>query len=235
MKICIVSGCDPLQEEFGVFNFENIKNYAKRHGYDYKIYQGDNFYFTPHAGYFEDRAFNWVKVALVAKNLQYFDYVLWIDADAFIVRHDLKLEDAFKLSEGNFEFWLAPDTESPNVGVFLVKNTPFMISFFEEWTSRGYEKNNWILETMASRKPNNLYEQGAWWDMYNHNWHNIMPYVRFLKPQEINAHLQSEYWRAPFQPYMQYIPESFILHLAGLPNNKRIECYNTIIKPLIGG
>ena len=152
-KILIVSGCDMKQEHFGKYAFDLIREYTNKWSYDCKIYTGDDFYFTKGLGIDshamqtneqskQDLAPNWNKVSIVGSNLYDYDYVLWIDADAFIMDFTKPIEKIFQLDKHKEkEFFLAPDAVSLNMGVFLVKNTRNIHTLFYQWGMMGYRKN----------------------------------------------------------------------------------------------
>lgn len=236
-KILIVSGCDARQEAFGQKSFQNSREYAATWGHDFDAYTGERFWFA-YGDYFNSqqrRAPNWAKVSIIARNVQRYDYVLWHDADAFIVDHSKSLHDTFKLEDDDFVIKLAPDVEYLNVGVFLLNcNHPLTPAFLQRWTEMGVEKNEYFQTSMSSKLLLNQMEQGAFIELYKNNWNNLMPNTRILQPQIINAHLQVEHWAVPYQLWCQYQKGvSFILHLAGVPNEKRLQYWYDFIKPLI--
>ena len=241
-KILIVSGCDEKQECFGQLAFQNFSEYADKWGYDFKSYTGDNFYFTKGLGANTHEmqtekqseqtiAFNWNKVGVVGSNLYDYDYVLWIDADAFIVNFTKSIEEIFDLDNTDKEFFLAPDAVSLNAGVFLVKNCPNMHSLFKEWTYMGFKKDEYYSDDFSSGRSICNFEQAAWCELYYKNWNNLMVSTQIMSSTKINSHLQKEFWRAPHCDYLQYKKgESFILHLAGVPNQDRIYFWHSFIK-----
>lgn len=231
-KILVVTGCDERQEGFAKYTFENNKMYCLKHNYDFKAYTGKDFFFAL-GDYFKSsyRAPNWAKVAIVIHNINKYDYILWLDADAFIVNHKKRIEDVFNLKDDNFVIKLAPDVEFLNVGVFLINcKHPLTHQLFQKWSEMGLQSNEHLQTSFVSKLRINQFEQGAFMELYYNNWNNIMPYVRILESQIINSHLQTEFWRTPYQPYHQYKRgKSFILHLAGIPIEKRIDLWHTFI------
>lgn len=235
-KILIISGCDNSQLEFGQYSFDLMRKYADKHGYDVKIYTGEDFYFAA-GDYFNDqttREFNWVKVSLVAIHIENYDYVIWLDADAFIMRHDLPLDEVFKFDD-HHDFYVAPDAEYQfNVGVFAIKNTPFSLDLMREWSLIGLRENDHVRPAMSSRLPDNVREQGALINLWLENWKGLLARTKILHSRDLNAHLQKEFWRAPYDPEYQYEHgHSFILHLAGVPTPQRVSLWLTIYSALV--
>lgn len=244
-KILVVSGCDNKQMCFGKFAFETFEKYCKKWGYDFKGYTGKDFYFNKGMGINthemqtekQDQqvlAFNWNKVAIVGSNLFDYDYVMWVDADAFIVDFSQSLEEVFDLGNTGKEFFLSPDAVSLNMGVFLVKNCQNMHQLFQKWMEMAFEKNEYYSSDFTTGEQICNFEQAAWCELFYKNWNNLMVSTQIMNSSKINSHLQKEFWRAPHADYLQYKNgHSFILHLAGVPNVKRVELWDSKIKSLV--
>ena len=109
--------------------------YCERHGYEFVVV-------TPRLAP-EDRTIHWLKVKAVLDALPHYDFVLWMDADAWVHDHTRRLEDQL-VSRGaavteiligtnrlNQEVGWGDDRA--NTGVFLVRNTPLARHILEEW------------------------------------------------------------------------------------------------------
>ncbi|MGW8177373.1 MAG: DUF273 domain-containing protein, partial [bacterium] len=204
--------------------------YALRHGYDSHIYTGQDFFFikgleetSPERQTTEkltDRSPNWAKVGILSNLLPKYDAVLWIDADAFIMRPDLKLEKLFPKGK---DLYLAPDAVNLNCGVMFIRNTPWSSQLMDRWQEMGLTDDDWYCTEFLTGAWINNYEQGALNQLYFKNWNSIMLHTEIMPAWKINAHLQDEYWRVPRDQDLQYSKESFILHLAGIPTPRRME------------
>jgi mannan polymerase II complex MNN10 subunit len=104
--------------------------YAKKHGYDFKVFEKE----------MTDRAPQWVKVSVVRDLLEgdMYDYVFWIDADAFFNKQDKTLESIIELDPEK-DFIICDDSPNSgnsntvNTGTFLIKNTDWSKRFLSEW------------------------------------------------------------------------------------------------------
>lgn len=90
----------------------------------------------------------WSKILYLIKNLRDFDWLVWTDADTYIVNPEIKLESFIK--DGK-DFIIQCDTEENytaiNAGVIFVKNSQFCHNLLKIW---------WETRTMEMCKnPNN--------------------------------------------------------------------------------
>jgi hypothetical protein len=103
--------------------------YCKKHEYDFEIFN-----VMP-----KDRAAQWCKVEVVQRllDLDKYDYVFWIDADAFFSQQDIRLETRIK--DYTKDVIICSDdsnsgrTGSINTGTFFIKNTEWSREFCKEW------------------------------------------------------------------------------------------------------
>lgn len=112
-KVGIISYCDKVRTYASV----NHQYYANRHNYTY-IYD-----IAPT----KERVFK-NKIEKILKYLDLFDWILWIDDDAFFINTDKKITDFINANRKcNFVFCNSPVVNGNwtylNSGVFFVKNT----------------------------------------------------------------------------------------------------------------
>lgn len=162
-KICIIQYDDRELDE-KLSHLKNLnKTYCKLHNIDYRFYNKVNVDLPPY----------WIKVYLVQKLLPSFDYVMWIDTDAylgnvhnlnqFIQRH---IEDKDFLLSSDMPPWV---THSPfNAGVFVVKNSEIGNNLINKWMSkfRPYKwkknkSNKWVCIGNSCNWAGKNYEQGS--------------------------------------------------------------------------
>lgn len=127
---------------------ENIKNYAQysekinnqyaiKHGYDFKVFD-----YT-----MTDRAPQWCKILVVNTLLEsnYYDYLFWIDADAYFNKQEITLESIIK-TDINKNIIICKDivnnsskySVALNTGTFFVKTTEWSKNFFKlMWNYKG--------------------------------------------------------------------------------------------------
>jgi len=145
--------------------------YAQLHDYDYYFfweYPGDKEYMPPY----------WLKVLIIADILktQEYDYVMWIDSDACIADHSIRIERLFQVFGRKNDFFafgmdFAPFFADFNAGVWIVKNTPLAAEFLAEWLTkyppqRWYKKQGkWLCRGVWGGK---YFEQGTGGELLRH-------------------------------------------------------------------
>ena len=109
--------------------------YCERHGYEFEVV-------TPRLAP-DDRTIHWLKVKAVLDALPHYDFVLWMDADAWVHDHTRRLEDQLVprgaavteilIGTNRLNQDVGWGDEGANTGVFLVRNTPLARHILEEW------------------------------------------------------------------------------------------------------
>jgi hypothetical protein len=96
--------------------FEQMKLYCEKNNYQFKIYE-ENFLTSQ------------VKPKFILDALQnaYADYIVWIDADIFILDLNFKLETLIDIKEMYFSY----DHNGICAGFIIIKKCDFCIKFFE--------------------------------------------------------------------------------------------------------
>ena len=124
MNIGVISfECPPNNDR--AISFPNKQKYCDKHGYTFLSYtESLNEYCHP----------SWSKILYLIKHLRDFDWLVWTDADTYIVNSDIKLESFIK--DGK-EFIIQCDTEGNytaiNAGVIFVKNSQFCYNLLKIW------------------------------------------------------------------------------------------------------
>jgi len=131
IKICICMSYTKNIESYARLTEAINKKYAETNGYDLLTFHEE----------MTDRSPQWCKVEVVNKilDMNKYDYIFWIDADAFFNKHQDKLED-FILQDPEHDIIICDDIinsskeNTVNSGTFFVKCS--------EW-SKGYFKMLW--------------------------------------------------------------------------------------------
>eukprot|EP01025_Chloroclados_australasicus_P009326 TRINITY_DN13582_c0_g2_i4.p1 TRINITY_DN13582_c0_g2~~TRINITY_DN13582_c0_g2_i4.p1 ORF type:complete len:382 (-),score=8.60 TRINITY_DN13582_c0_g2_i4:329-1474(-) len=116
-----------IDQDVLTFIQNNRVSYAIANGHRYceLTYQAD-----------ENRAWSWQRFPLALAVLPCSDYVVFVDGDAVIVNNNYSFQPWIQqMEESNVDVLLAKDyvKESPvQFGVFMVKNTPWVYTHFEE-------------------------------------------------------------------------------------------------------
>ncbi len=134
--------------------------YAKRHGYDFKLYVNPDFAAV------QKRSPAWIKLYFLRSLLKNYDYVFGIDMDAYVFDQStpiLQFIDSQLTASGNLPFGtsnfvlafsLEPELEFSkntryNSGVFVAKNSPEAFRLLETWwmcphKKFGYGRYIWV-------------------------------------------------------------------------------------------
>ena len=117
-KILIITFDDRKNIEYIRLHNENFKNYANKHGYEYKYEHlyNQNLNTNPY----------WYKIYLVKYYLDtnVYDYVMWVDSDTMIVDDSIDLNDYLNLYSSDLFF--CDDNQGIqkiNAGIFIIKNS----------------------------------------------------------------------------------------------------------------
>jgi hypothetical protein len=100
-----------------------FRRFAERYNYDVIVGGEESI---------EDRAPAWNKVALLRRLLDYYDYVLWIDADAIIL--DDSVDPVWLLEEHHYQALVRynwNEEEAPCTGVWLLKSVSRATAFLD--------------------------------------------------------------------------------------------------------
>jgi len=147
MKIGVCTLNTPEIWDYAQYTCKNVENYCKCHQYDF---------ITRNNSLDKSRHPAWSKIKLLQKNIQKYDWLMWIDADAIITNYNIKIED---LIDEDYEMIISKEDgdkkyfNTINSGVFLVKNTNWIINFLAFWYDTQ-NPNCWCWEQAVL---NNLY------------------------------------------------------------------------------
>ena len=205
MKVCVLMFHDNNISEYGDLNYKINKLYCEKYNF--------NIIFSNEKIYTDGRHIVWEKLTLILKHIEQYDYVIWIDSDAFFYIH-LNIMDLIKQYTGkNFIFskdidWSHHDGNLINAGVFIVKNTKQSIEFLNKWAyDEDLFKNHQI--------PDYWREQSVLNYMYNTNMLNIQNDSACLNYGDFQHFFVNEYGG-------DLSKKTYILHLAGSSKEDRI-------------
>tara|TARA_R110000772_G_scaffold20466_5_gene56936 strand:- start:94426 stop:95115 length:690 start_codon:yes stop_codon:yes gene_type:complete len=75
--------------DYGNLSSINHLKYSQKHNYSYLSQIVDENDYT-------DRHLTWIKIDIIKKKLPFYDYIVWIDADAIFMDMDIKIENFLK-------------------------------------------------------------------------------------------------------------------------------------------
>jgi Protein of unknown function, DUF273 len=173
------------------YGVKTIENYAKRHNYDF---------YMPNDVYDGKRSCAWYKIKAIQKIISHYDYVVWIDADGFIMKPEIPISFFIDSFLKDRDLLCSKDNNNTlNTGIMVIRNTPFIHSLLQEtWNN----KNNFDPD---------YWEQASMGEIYDNNRLQCQNKLVIL-PLEMKRFLYS-YWS-------EYFPgKTFFLHIARCSKN----------------
>jgi hypothetical protein len=177
MKIGVITIYDRHYDPVTEVTFPVVRSYCKSHGYLFK-----SVYSQPESW----AEAVWEKIPVLRDHLQYFDWLMWIDADAMVMNHTIRLERLIDSAYENAHLIISRDENGLNAGVFLLKNCDDSMKFLEEVDSKKSE-------FISRRYP----EQEAMQDC-----------LRYLGTAYVPTWVLNQFW-------CTWMPGDFIIHHAG--------------------
>jgi hypothetical protein len=194
----------------------NMERYCVKHGYSLYAYDitGTDIYY----GYKK------IEKLLSILDTDDIDIVLVLDLDTLITNHNTRIES---FVDEIHDFFICQDVNGINAGAFIIKNTNWSINFLRLVLSKQneYECEQNIFEAFAKLLCNNSK-------------------IKILEHPSINSLFYSEYaptWgiivgsmsEKPAHKEGDWQKGDFILHLPGIPLERRVEIFNNIEKDII--
>jgi hypothetical protein len=195
--------------DYAEINYKINKMYCKKYNLDL-IISNEKFY--------QNRTPHWERLPLILKHIHNYDYVIWIDSDAFfylqsiniknIINQNLDKDFIFSQDGGN-------NYKNINSGFFIVKNSQYSIDFLNIWAfdeikyKISLEKKRWNDQELLCM----LYDENIL-DIKNKCIIYDYGILQHFNVYELNK----------FRP--------FIFHMAGMNSNDRIKNSTNYYKSL---
>jgi hypothetical protein len=200
--------------------FSSKLNYANKHGYDFLSLNG---FGTDKSGKYNPTEIGYLRILRVFNNIENYDYIMWIDADALITNPNMTIED-FQIDHSIF--YCSYDWSgyySLNTGNFILKNTPQTKLFIDAFYK-------------ISKNYNMPEEQATINAMYSIP--NLKPAIKVLEHKFLNAVpsvdiVKKDIWGNKPSPPCPWKPGDFLVHATGLPNSVRVRIFNECFKNYI--
>ena len=139
-KICVLMWYNDKIKDYADKCYEINKKYCKKYGFDI---------IKSHKRFYKDRSPHYERLPLILNNLEKYDYIIWIDADAHF---DLNSNDISVLIDkySNYNFILSGDIDDNNKenksinrqkssiinsGVMIVKNSKYSKKVIKHWVN----------------------------------------------------------------------------------------------------
>jgi hypothetical protein len=181
LRIGIISMTDEKYKPVVELTIHVNAQYAQYHGYIFGIKQREKESWAETV---------WEKIPILREYLSQFDWLMWIDADAMVMDHRVKIEDLIEKAGEEKDLIISADLNGLNAGVFLLRNC--------EWSHQ-------YLKHVDEHKPNYIglkYPEQMAMDAcipYGTN----LQHVAYLPQWLLN-----QFW-------IQWIPGDFIIHHSG--------------------
>jgi len=208
MKVCLVMFFDDNIKDYGNITYEINKKYCEK--YKLELILSNN-------KKLDNRYPAWERLPLLLDNISNYDYIMWIDADAFFYNDANNILDIINNNlDVNFIFSNCIRNKNINTGFFIVKNTQYSIDFLTKWAydEVPYRNNPYPY----------MWDQGVLVNMYEKNMLNIQQ--NSVKYEY--GHLQHFYENDKVND------KSYILHLAGRHSNTRYSMSKEYLDTLTG-
>jgi lipopolysaccharide biosynthesis glycosyltransferase len=231
-RILIVTGATEIFPEKGDTGIMSVldasmvskQKYAQKHNYDLICMRS---FGSDISGRYKDTDIGFLRVLRVFDFLEYYDIVMWIDADAIITNDSYKIED-FELTDQHV-FYASPDWNNNNTfntGNFIIKKT---------------ENLKYFKETFLAASKNFQNEQ----DTINFLFYNtqLKLLMKMIHHRYLNSALDNKLAIPLLEPSDQvgwsrnrpnvvnpWNKDYFLIHLTGMSNVNRINIMNKIFQ-----
>lgn len=226
-EACICTWSSEAYEPLARLTYPTLQLYARLWGYGIPILKiGD---------YMAWEQLRWVYRYLDTGK---WEYVAWIDADAMILNPSIPLRDVL----GDHKFVITEDLNGLNRGVFIARACPEVMQYLMVVLTEGYRK---FAERRCVRPENDPgalgildhdRRAGPWakrqtteqdaLEFYAGK-HRYKDVVTVLPQRSMNAYLYTESFagipNSAVPEDGQYQPGDFILHLAGIPMERKLQ------------
>jgi hypothetical protein len=209
-----------MQEVFDL-TLPSKQRYAKKHGYDLlslRSFGSDKY------NIFKDSNIGFLRVLRAFEMLEYYDIVMWIDADSIITNHNFSINN-FEIDE-NYSFYASWDWNNIgrtfSTGNFIVnktKNTNNLFNLFLTTGKQVVDNNTWGEEqTTLNFLYNSTHKNDI--KILEHKFLGSIPSKNMFRG----------IWDGRSEPLFPWSEDSFLVHIGGIPNKNRIEVAQTTFK-----
>lgn len=214
---------DNTCEEVFELTLPSKQKYTKKHGYDLLTLRSFCNSTINKFGIFKQNHLGFMRALRVFEMLEYYDTVMWIDADAIITNDTYTIQDFIKDDRILSVSWDWTGKKSFSTGNFVIKNQKNIKPFFDTFlyiAQQIVQTNTWGEEQTAF---NWMYTNTSFKEniaILDHNFLNAVPSKSML----------GEVWSTRPEIQFPWNKNCFLAHLTGIPNQNRIE----ILKRVFG-
>jgi hypothetical protein len=143
-RICLLTAYDAKYEPIAAITVPQMRAFAERHSYEFRIVEFERC----------DHRNPWLKIDAIRASLrEYFDFIVWLDVDALILRFDVDVRSVLPNGADLFMAWHGPDTarldgakfvSHYNSGVLVIRSGDWARDFFDRVMAlRGKIEHEW--------------------------------------------------------------------------------------------
>ncbi|MFA6961807.1 MAG: DUF273 domain-containing protein [Opitutaceae bacterium] len=187
-RIRIITAYDDAIATYGDIAAARMRDYAKRHGYDFVVYRD---------GFDPARPPAWSKILFTLRALRGVDWVVWLDADILIADLDRPLEEFISRDHDIVMARHIKPSPHPNTGVFLLRNRLWVRAFLRHVYAQTGVINH------------------PWWEQVS--WNILMEGYRLPRIRVVDARVFNSLHTSK-APEDVYQTGDFLIHFAGLPD-----------------
>tara|TARA_A100001201_G_scaffold66157_1_gene61961 strand:+ start:149 stop:868 length:720 start_codon:yes stop_codon:yes gene_type:complete len=218
MKIAVLMWFDDAVSYYADNCYKINKAYCNKYNYDLikssvRVY-GDKTCINP-------RNPHWERFPLILKHIEKYDYVIWIDADAFFYFDSPPIEKIINEYDNKEILFSADHSQlSPpaiNTGVLILKNTQRVIDIVKKWAYSEDLKNKYCghkyQEGLLLPKKNWIEDQGLIRGFVRDNVDDINSISRLIPYLRLQHYLPEEK-----KALVNLKNQPYIMHFAGNPD-----------------
>ena len=133
-SVCLLTACDSVQRSLADFTIPRMKAFAATHGYEQRFVHGNAW----------KRPRGWLRIEVIRAALEdSFDFVLWMDVDAIVLRKDVDVRTVAVDDADLHMAWHGPETSEIMAADFVPHfNSGVMLIRVNDW-SRAFFKRVW--------------------------------------------------------------------------------------------
>jgi Nucleotide-diphospho-sugar transferase len=143
-SVCLLTAYDSIQQPLAAFTVPRMQALADAHGYQRRSIHGDSW----------KRPRGWMKIEVIRTAIEdNFDFVLWMDVDAVVLRNDIDVRTAAVNDADLHLAWHGPETSEImaadfvphfNSGVMLIRVNDWSRAFFKQVWETGQLRHPWF-------------------------------------------------------------------------------------------